>query len=1510
MSYHKLLLRQINKYLPEALRDTDQLRHFLEVVSQSYSAMDKERELSERAFHITETEYNELNQTLQNELTVKRQSIEKLKETMEVISGVERINETDDLLIIARYLSNQVSKRKNAEKVFTSLITNLQSGILLEDETRHIVFANQHFCDLFGIPAAPEQLQGADCSNSAEQAKDMFADPVDFVSGISKLLTEKKLATGEMLLLADGRIYQRDYIPIYTDNIYKGHLWSYTDITGKKKAQDAIAESESRNRLIMNAALDAIITIDMDGIITFWNPQATNIFGWSEQEAIGQQLSRLIIPEEFRTHHERGMQRFRETGEGPALNKPLDLPAIKKNGEQIRAELSIIPVKQGDTYFFCAFIRDITEREKNKAELLRLSLVASANHNGVLFTTTTGEITWANEGFCQLTGFCLQEIIGKTPVELCKGPLTNTDELGKVLHAFSKGLSFNTELIYYRKDQSWFWGRSSSQPVKNSKGQIVEYFGIIEDITSEKESEQHFRIALEKIGDNVWEHDFETGRTWFSKSTHSLLGHDNQNLDHNQKLWWQSVHVQDLKMLADNDLKYKAGEIDSHILEYRIIHEDGSVRWVLDRGVVTESDKEGKPLKITGTHTDITHIKQTEAELENRLRQFKSLSENIPGVIYEYEFRKDGTEGLRYVSPAINKIFGIESGDFYSFQKYIHPDDLPLVIAKNKNSRDTLEPFYVESRLLIPGRDLIWQSVTSSFSYYTPEGDIVFTGFMLDITERKNSEQKLEAQRKFYEDILNNIPADIAVFSPTHEYLFVNPRGIKDDALRKWIIGKRDEDYCHYRNKPLSIAEGRRTAFNKMVSSKSANEWEEKNMTPDGKEQYILRRWYPVLDAAGEVELVIGYGVDITERKMFEKALQANEEKYRDIIANMNLGLMELDTDTRILYANQGMLAMTGIGADEAIGYDSSKLLPPESMALMNEKTDNRRNGISEAYEVQVRIGNELKWWLVSAAPKFDREGSLIGSIVVCLDIHDRKELEKQLIIERERAEQLAHTKELFLANMSHEIRTPMNAIIGMGSQLSRTSLSEQQRFYLKAINSAADNLLIIINDILDLSKIEAGKLSIEKIGFEPRKVMEHAMQVLMYKAEEKGIGLTYSFCDARLAGVLVGDPYRINQVLLNLISNAIKFTEKGVVDISLRLLKDNGRTQLIKAEVKDSGIGMEEEFVKRVFDKFSQEYESVTRKYGGTGLGMSIIKELITLMGGSVLVESKKGEGTTVSFTLELEIGTASDLPQKETLEVNEDELKGKMIMVVDDNELNRLVATTIVEVYGATTVEAENGRQAVDMLDTCKPDVVLMDIQMPLLNGLDASREIRKKGNQVPIIALTANAIRGESEKCLQAGMNDYIAKPFREEELLKIIAKWLGKHIETKLEIPVTTMGAELFSLKKLEEISRGNNEFVKRMISLFVGQVPAATAEIMEAYKEHDMEKVKSIAHRIKPTIDNLEIHSLKNEIREIETLAAKMKPSARLENLIQFLQDVIVKVALELKEQQKEDSRGK
>jgi signal transduction histidine kinase/CheY-like chemotaxis protein len=402
--------------------------------------------------------------------------------------------------------------------------------------------------------------------------------------------------------------------------------------------------------------------------------------------------------------------------------------------------------------------------------------------------------------------------------------------------------------------------------------------------------------------------------------------------------------------------------------------------------------------------------------------------------------------------------------------------------------------------------------------------------------------------------------------------------------------------------------------------------------------------------------------------------------------------------------------------------------------------------------------------------PTYTKIERLIAKIL------DSEKKALQLAYDSKRTSEAKHN---FLANMSHEIRTPMNAIMGMSRQLIKSELNDEQRNYLSNITSASENLLVVINDVLDLAKLESGQLSIEKIPFDPKQVMENVMKVMMHKAEEKGISLTNSFIDLDLSPVLIGDPFRINQVLLNLVSNAVKFTIKGNVELSCKVLKDNETSQDLELKVVDTGVGMDQSFLKYLFEKFSQEYESTSRKHGGTGLGMSISKNLIDNMGGEIIVESEKGKGTTVYVRFTLEKGKESDLVKINTDTINTEDIKGKKILVVDDNVMNRMVATLILSEFEVLISEAGNGEEAVEYLKNNDCDLVLMDLQMPISNGYEATMIIREKLQlSTPIIALTANVIEGEREKCIKIGMNDYLSKPFDEEQLLEILAKLFKK------------------------------------------------------------------------------------------------------------------------------------
>lgn len=648
------------------------------------------------------------------------------------------------------------------------------------------------------------------------------------------------------------------------------------------------------------------------------------------------------------------------------------------------------------------------------------------------------------------------------------------------------------------------------------------------------------------------------------------------------------------------------------------------------------------------------------------------------------------------------------------------------------------------------------------------------------------------------------------------------------------------------------------------------------------------------IDPLDGQKVFLGYIADISKQRISEKAQVDTNIKYRDTVATMGLGLMELDSNNDLLYVNRSLGNLVGYEPNAMKGKHVTDFFGEEYLsAHYLEGKERPLNNFQ--LEFKDRGGNK-KWCVVNQTINYNAQKEIIGYIAIIIDITDHKVEQHELMNAKKEAEKSASSKELFLANMSHEIRTPMNAIMSMANELSKTVLTPEQKYCLQTIRSASKSLLVIIDDILDLSKIDAGQLNLEYIGFSLQDLLHEVMKFVMHKGEKKGLAMISKEVDRSIAGILIGDPYRINQVILNLLSNAVKFTEKGSVSLEARLLSDEGSYQEIEVIVSDTGIGMDPAFVEHLFDNFTQEFESVSRKYGGTGLGMSISKKLIGQMGGRFNVESEKGIGSTISFILKLEKGLESDIRNEVPISINEDLLVNRKVLIVDDNEMNRLVAATILLNYGAQVMAAESGESAIEMIQEGNFDVILMDIQMPVLNGYETTGRLRNLGYAGPIIALTASAVSGEREKCLSAGMDDYITKPIKEDTFILLIDQWI-KDRPYSVEQPI--IDQPLYSLEGLLEISKGRQDFVTKMMELFCKQMPIATSDLAEALARKDFDNLSQIAHKLKSTIDNLGIITIQRTIRDIETLSHSDTPLDELSALVNLVIDTVNKVVIEL-----------
>ncbi|MCP4103939.1 MAG: AAA family ATPase [Desulfobacteraceae bacterium] len=646
------------------------------------------------------------------------------------------------------------------------------------------------------------------------------------------------------------------------------------------------------------------------------------------------------------------------------------------------------------------------------------------------------------------------------------------------------------------------------------------------------------------------------------------------------------------------------------------------------------------------------------------------------------------------------------------------------------------------------------------------------------------------------------------------------------------------------------------------------------------------------------------------ENARFYQKMEESEEKYRSLYERSVEGIFQNTPDGYLVSANPALYRIMGydpVKDSELLASDIVKQVyvnPEDRIKFLRIIAD---CGRITAFETRFRRKDGTSiWGSVSAWSVKDAQGNILfieGSVV---DITERMEKEKAEK-EREAAEAASRAKSAFLANMSHEIRTPMNGVIGMSDLLLATELTSRQKDYAEAISESANALLTVLDDILDFSKIQAGKLKLESVPFNLRKLVKQIGQLFASQAEEKGIEIRVTY-PSDMPAQFTGDPTRIRQILTNLTGNAVKFTEQGHVLIETRCDGRTGDRCSVLLKVSDTGIGIPDELQQEIFDKFSQADTSTTRRFGGTGLGLAITRHLAEMMGGSVSVRSSPGKGSAFFFRLELPYRQETCKDRETDADISDTpatvSFEPARILLAEDDRMSQRVASGILRRYGCSVDIAKNGRHAVDRFMEEAYDMIFMDVHMPEKDGFEAARTIRwHRGAKadIPIIAMTALSMEGDREKCIEAGMDDYISKPVRSEAVLNILLKYCSAgagHMKDTDAEAGTRENVPVLNTEQLLDISDSDEETIDELVSEFMKDAPVYLDDLRKAAGSGDNDQIYEKAHRLKGLVSNAGGERLREMALEIEnstrqgTFDAESANFDLLETELEFLKQAI------------------
>jgi len=1157
------------------------------------------------------------------------------------------------------------------------------------------------------------------------------------------------------------------------------------DMLAKQKLRDdEFKKLKEEYRFLFENTSDILYVHDLEGRFTEINLIGSNKGDYKGEDLVGVSL-RDFIPKELTHGFADYLKRIKENGKDQGILRVADA----LGNTRIFEYKNILLKDEFGPSCVRGVAQDITGRFKAKQSLKKSEekyrLLAENIHDLIWTADLDLNFTYVSPSVKAMTGATVEEALQLNVRQVVKDKEAFRkvrSEIDTALEQIRTGSlsadrTVRVELEHTRSDGTCFWADINASVQFDAKGKPIGFVGITRDVTDKvnaqnerRKNEMKYRTLLESIEEGYYEVDLAGNILFFNDVFCSMIGYSKQEMQcMRYRTFMDRLNARRVLSVFSN--VYLTGRPEKGF-GWEFIKKDGS-RIQVESSVMLMKGEDDKPIGFRGVLRDITQRKQYEKDLLESEKKFREIYEGISEMVYKHDL-----EGFFIESNIIfTRVLGYEREDVGNrnvrdiMPERFRPQFKEYLERINKNGKDDGLMVLVTK----DGRERIVEYSNKLISGH--DETVIIQGHAIDVTDRVHAEKRMQKNEKRYRDMFNKVN-DYLYFHDLDGYF--NFEDTNDTVKQAWGYKAGGRQVMNIKD---YMPEQHLAYFNDYLKRVRKNGSDQGLITVvnnDGCEQILEYKNMLVLDKGIPVGIQ-GTARDITDRIKASRALKKSETKYRTVLENMEESYYEVDLKGNLIFFNDSVCKILGYSREELTGMNYRRFAEADSVermyqafkrVLTTEKPDKLINWEFIKKDGAKRIG-EGPITLIK-----DSKGKATGFQGIIRDITERKFAEK-MREDKIKAEAENRAKSEFLANMSHEIRTPLNGIIGMTELAMDTVLDKNQKDIIKAANREADTLLVLINEILDFSKIEADKLEFESVPFDLRVMIEDLAGSFAIRSEKKNLEII-GFLAPDVPSHLIGDPGRLRQVLANFASNALKFTENGEIVIKAEMERDFTDKVKIRFTVRDTGIGIPPDKQGRVFESFTQADESTTRKYGGTGLGLTISKRIVEMMAGEIGLESEEGKGSSFWFTALL-----SKQSDPETICLSREvDLSGRRVLIVDDNETNRYILTAYLKVWGCIPDESCGGEETVKTLKAAveseKPtDLILMDLHMPGLDGFKLAEKIREVDalKHIPIIMLTSLGDHGDSKYCRDVGIQGYLSKPTKRDDLHKAIISVMG-------------------------------------------------------------------------------------------------------------------------------------